>query len=182
MSGIDDNEKKLAELILYVSQKCALEPRFGAVKLNKILYFADFFAYGSWGRAITGAEYQHLPNGPAPRRLLPVRKKLVEGGDLALQPTPLSGGKVQHRTVNLREPDLSLFDGREIALVDSMIDQLKSLNADETSELSHQMVGWEITRDYETIEYGTIFLSNPPLTPGEVLKGQSLAREMNMLA
>jgi len=84
--------------------------------------------------------------------------------------------------VNLREPDLSLFDGREIALVDSMIDQLKSLNADETSELSHQMVGWEITRDYETIEYGTIFLSNPPLTPGEVLKGQSLAREMNMLA
>jgi hypothetical protein len=150
--------------------------------LNKILYFADFFAYGNWGKAITGVEYQHLPNGPAPRRLLPVRKNLIENRDLALQPTPLSGGMVQQRTINLREPDLSLFEGREIALVDSMIDQLKNLNADETSELSHQMVGWEMTRDYESIEYGTIFLSNPPLTSGEILRGQRLAREMNLAA
>jgi hypothetical protein len=66
--------------------------------------------------------------------------------------------------------------------VDSMIDQLKNLNADETSELSHQMVGWEMTRDYESIEYGTIFLSNPPLTSGEILRGQRLAREMNLAA
>ena len=56
-----DNERKLAELILYISQRYATDPNFGMVKLNKALYFPDFSAYASWGETITGAEYQHLP-------------------------------------------------------------------------------------------------------------------------
>jgi len=33
------NLDKFRELILYISQKCANDPSFGAIKVNKILYF-----------------------------------------------------------------------------------------------------------------------------------------------
>ncbi len=167
---IEPNERKLAELILYVSQKCAHDPDFGAIKLNKILYFSDFFAYGEFGESITGAEYFHLRLGPAPKRLVPVRDQLQKDRDLAIQPVSLANGIVQRRTVNLRKPDLSLFNASQIALVDHVIDQLSGFNATQASELSHQYVGWKKTREFETIPYETIFLSDAPLSDTELLQ------------
>src|SRR5690242_6208170 len=119
MAGVIGDEKKLAELILYISQKCATDPKFGAVKLNKILYLSDFIAFGNWGEPITAVEYQHLRMGPAPRRLVPIRDSLVKSGKLAIQTLPLRSGNIQNRTVNLVDANLQVFSGREIALVDS---------------------------------------------------------------
>src|SRR5207248_11009368 len=111
------DERKLAELILYISQKCANDPTFGATKLNKILCYSDFVFYAYYDRGITNVEYQKLPNGPAPRRLIPVRDKLIKNGDLALQEVVLKSGETQKRTVNVRSPNLELFTGAEIAMV-----------------------------------------------------------------
>jgi hypothetical protein len=175
--GIEESERKLAELILYISQKCAHDPDFGATKLNKILYFSDFFAYGQWGQSITGAEYQNLKRGPAPRRLLPVRAALQSDGHLVIQPVQLSNGLIQHRTVNLREPNLSLFSGREIALVDQVIDKLAGINATQASELSHQYVGWKATGEGDTIPYASIFLSDAPPTEVEIRRAREIVQE-----
>lgn len=180
MATIIGNEEKLAELILYISQKCATDPKFGAVKLNKILYLSDFLSFGHWGEAITAVEYQHLRKGPAPRRLVPVRDKLKEQGKLVIQRLPLKGGNEQVRTVNLEEPNLKLFSGREIALVDSIIEDLWDLDAEQSSELSHRFVGWKMTKENESIPYGSIFLSDEPLSPAEIVRGQELARELNL--
>jgi hypothetical protein len=170
-----ENEEKFRELILYISQKCATDPRFGAVKLNKILFFSDFLSYAKTGDPITFFEYQRLPNGPAPRRLIPVRSKMLEERILGIQEVRLRSGKTQKRTVNLRLPNLKIFTGEEIELVDSVIEALADADAETASELSHQMVGWQIVADGETIPYGTIFLSNEPLTYAEVLRGRELA-------
>ena len=177
-----EEDRKLAELILYVSHKCTNDLYFGATKLNKILYFSDFFAYGNWGSSITGAEYQNLVNGPAPRHLLPVREALEHCKDLALQPVRFNSGKTQQRTVPLREPDLSLFSGQEIALVDDVIKMLVNMDAQATSDLSHRMVGWKMTAVGETIPYATIFLSNEPLSDAEIKRGQEIAKGLGMVA
>lgn len=170
-----ENEQKFRELVLYISQKCATDPRFGAVKLNKILFFSDFLAYAQSGEPITSFEYQRLPNGPAPRRFLPVRARMMEEGILGLQEVRLRSGKTQKRTVNLRSPNLRIFTGEEIELVDSVIEALADADAETASELSHRMVGWQAVSDGETIPYGTIFLSNDPLTETEIQRGRELA-------
>ena len=174
------DEDKLAELILYISQKCATDPKFGAVKLNKLLYLADFLAFGSWGEPLTGVEYQHLRMGPAPRRLVPVRDALQKAGKLVVQSLPLRNGRRQTRTVNLTEPDLKLFSGREIALVDSVIEELWDLDAEESSEFSHRFVGWKMTKEGDNIPYGSIFISDEPLSAAETLRGQELAKELSL--
>jgi Protein of unknown function (DUF4065) len=173
-------EDKLAELILYISQKCATDPKFGAIKLNKLLYLSDFLAFANWGEPITGVEYQHLKLGPAPRRLVPVRETLQSAGKLVVQILPLKSGRQQTRTVNLADPNLKLFSGREIALVDSVIEDLWDLDADESSKFSHQFVGWKMTKEGDNIPYGSIFISDEPLSTAEILRGQELAREFNL--
>lgn len=179
MVAIGD-EEKLGELILYVSQRCATDPKFGSVKLNKILYFSDFLSFGRWGKPITGVDYQHLRQGPAPRRLIPVRDRLQKNGALVVQEVPLMNGNIQKRTVNLREADLSEFAGNEISLVDQVIKTLWNLDADETSELSHQLVGWKMTKQGDSIPYGTIFLSDAPLSPAEIQRGKEIAAELDL--
>ncbi len=177
-----EEEDKFRELILYISQRCASDPKFGATKLNKILLYVDFFSFGKTGKAITGFEYQHLPNGPAPRKLLPVREKMIKEGILVLQEVPLMSGKTQKRTVNLRSPNLKIFSGEEIALVDFIIDALSDCDAKTVSDLSHRMIGWQIATQGETIPYETVFLSNEPLTEAEISRGLEIAAKINIAA
>jgi hypothetical protein len=153
-----DGKARLRELILYISQRCAEDPTFGATKLNKILFYSDFFSYFRFGEPIAGIEYQRLPNGPAPKQLVPVREQMLSAGDLAMQKISFFS-KQQHRCVPLRDPDLGEFKGRDIALIDELIQKLWGKTATEVSELSHQRA-WRIAKDRESIPYQAIFLSD----------------------
>jgi hypothetical protein len=176
------SEEKFRELVLYVSQKCAFDPTFGATKLNKILFYSDFFAFAKSGAPITGAEYQRLRNGPAPRMLLPVRAKMIQEQILGIQEVPLKSGRIQKRTVGLRQPNLRIFTGDEIAMVDYIIEALSDCDAETVSDISHRMVGWQIALEGETIPYETVFLSNEPLSEAEILRGQEIAAKINRTA
>jgi hypothetical protein len=178
---IKESEKKLAELILYISRKSAGDPRFGAIKLSKLLCFCDFFAFGLTGRSITEAEYQHLENGPAPKRLRPVRKELERQGDLHVEHVPLKSGNEQIRTVALREAELSQFSGAEIALIDNVIDRYWDDDADSIIKRSHDLIGWRATKLKETIPLNSILVSDAPLSPAEIERGRELAEQFGWM-
>lgn len=175
MAKVVSNERKLAELILYISQKCADDPSFGSVKLNKILCYSDFIFYAYHQRGITNVPYQKLPNGPAPRKLVPVRNRLIKLRALGMQEVFLKSGRVQRRPVNLRPPQLDVFTAEEIAVVDRVIDTHKRMRADEASRVSHDLVGWAIVEEKETIPYRTIYFANPPLSQDEEFRARELA-------
>ena len=65
------DEAKFTELLLHVADRLRNDRAGGATKLNKVLYFADFAHVRRHGRPISGAEYQKLAHGPAPRPLRP---------------------------------------------------------------------------------------------------------------
>jgi len=48
------NQDKFRELVLYLSEKSQDDKKFGATKLNKILYFCDFGSYVKLGQPVTG--------------------------------------------------------------------------------------------------------------------------------
>lgn len=175
----DDAEKRLGELVLYIAQKCEYDPRFGAVKLNKALFYADFLAYARLGRPITGSTYRRLQHGPVPRALPPVRDMLVVAGRAAIKTAHYHGFE-QQRMVGLDDADLDLFTAREIALVDEVLDIIQYKNAKELSDLTHEFRGWELAEHGEDIPYSSVFLANeaPTLTPEEQQFGQDLVREI----
>ena len=104
-------------------RRTADDPTVGSVKLNKLLYFAEFSSVRMTGVPITGVEYQRLDNGPAPRRLLPIRGALIEDGAAELQHATVFGF-AQQRLVALREPDMSEFSTDEIEIIDQVVDLL----------------------------------------------------------
>ncbi len=170
------NQDKLRELILHVAWRSQDDPTFGAVKLNKILYYADFYAYRQLGASITGADYQKLPEGPAPRQLLPARTSLVEDGSVRLEYVPRFN-YVQQRVVPLREPDLARFSAEELRIVDEVITGLQGKSAREVSEMSHQELGWQAAEYYQTIPYRTAWLSADPLSEEELSLARQIAAE-----
>ncbi len=162
------DNRKFREVVLYVAEESEDDPRFGATKLNKILYFSDFKAFGMLGESITGATYQRLDRGPAPRELLPALRLMEAEGEIE---------RVERRYFNrpqkvvrpLRKSDArEILDSAEIAIVDAVLTELGDLNASQVSALSHLEAGWRLARDREEIPYETVYISDRQPTPTEV--------------
>jgi Antitoxin SocA-like, Panacea domain len=155
--------------------------RFGATKLNKILFFSDFLSYGFTGIPITGATYQKLERGPAPKELKPIAREIVEEG---------AGMFIKRRWFNyfqtvliaMRPANRTLFRAEEIDLVDEVIRDLEPRDARETSELSHvRSEAWQIAEIGEVIPYEAVFLSTRKPTSVDVERAQELARKYGWL-
>jgi hypothetical protein len=153
-----ESDKKLRELILLIAEWCQADPKFGAIKLNKLLFHADFSAFLTHGEPITGQEYFALPQGPAPRRLKPITESMKKNGELAYQEVSYFG-QIQKRPIALRSADLSEFSGADVNLVRQTVERFWKLNATEISDQSHLFLGWKAARLHETIPYGTALVS-----------------------
>jgi hypothetical protein len=171
-----DSDQRLAELVLYVSERCFDDPAFGATKLAKILYFADFRAFARYGTSITLAEYMSLPRGPVPQRLLYVRSQLEGANHLFIHRSQYRG-KEQHRPIARREANLDLFAPHDISLIDAVITEQWGKTATEMSNLSHDRI-WEIAGTQgRQVPKEAVFISSEPLTPYDVQRTKELATE-----
>lgn len=160
------DDAKFRELLLYVAKRSESDPDLGDTKLNKILFFAEFLAYGRTGKAITWQPFQKLEWGPAAKSLLPVRRRMEDAKEAATAERDHFGYR-QRRLVALREPDLSAFSGAEIAIIDEVIEELRGQNAREVSDLSDRFPGWQVAQLGVEIPYEAVFLSSRPLAEHE---------------
>lgn len=167
--------QRFRELIVYISLKSAGDPHFGAIKLNKILYYSDFRAFQRFGIPLTGVRYQKLRLGPAPKSLLHVRRDLEAEGAIRVDRLP-SGNHEQHRTVALRPAAMSLFSEDEIALVDEVISNLWSQNGKQVSDASHD-IRWLIMNLDDAMPYELAYLSNDAVTVDDNKRTEALAAQ-----
>ncbi len=169
-----EGDAKFRELILYIASRNEADRDFGAAKLSKALFYADFGAYVLLGRPITGRTYIKMPHGPMPDRLAVVIEELVRNGDAAIERRNRDGF-VQRRTLALRDPNLDLFSAREIALVDRVIGELRGIAATRDSGIAPRFIGWQLARDGEVIPYNSSWVAPRKLTPEEIAYGLHLA-------
>ena len=171
---ITPNENKFRELLLFIAHRSGADPHFGAIKLNKLLFYSDFLAYLELGYPISGQPYFALANGPAPRYLVRVREQMVKSKEIAIARKATPSG-VQERVLALREPDPSKFTPAEIALVTNILDMCRSQSGTELSELSHRFAGWRLAGEKEDIPYQVALVGNRPPTLAEKSYGVTLA-------
>lgn len=169
--------QRFRELILYISKECQNDHWFGAVKLNKILYYSDFRAFERFGVPLTGVRYFRLPKGPAPKMLVPVRDELVREQALRIERRQVGPDHHQERPIALREPVTELFTADELALVDEVIRDLWDQTAAEVSDASHD-IRWRALRNKDPMPYELVHLSGEPLSDVEQSRTRELAREL----
>lgn len=153
---------KFQEPIFYIAQKSEADPNFGIIKLNKILYYADFNAFRLLGKSITGAEYRKLTEGPAPAEMPPTRRAMLDQGLIKIKSRNYFN-TVKQRTIALRKPNTSLFAPEELLVADEAIWALKDMSESQAAALSREEIGWKAARHGETIPYQTAWLSADPL-------------------
>jgi hypothetical protein len=167
--------EKFRELLVYIAEQVGHDQRFGDVKLNKILFFSDFRAYNRLGHAITGARYQKQRMGPTAVALLRARNQLVTEGAVEVRSRRV-GQHEQTATIARRGPQTGLFTPDELAIVDGVIQELRPLSADDTSDLSHtRSPGWTLVDMGDVIPYQTALISPEPPPEHVLARGRELA-------
>ena len=157
------NSEKFRELILYIADQSRDDRWFGAVKLNKILYFCDFQAFAWLHEPITGATYARLREGPAPRQLMRERRALLDEGLASIETQQVFRYTQQRLVPTRRGCELGNgFTESEKEVIIEVLGFLKPMTAKEVSDLSHEEVGWILAQDGETIPYETAWI--PPVS------------------
>ena len=178
---IEFNENKFRELLLYIADKSKDDPKFGATKLNKLMYYSDFGFYMEHGRPITGATYYHFPAGPVPGELKAMKPQLKGDEDARWVQRRYFGG-IQARLEANRAPNLTYFTPEELALVDDVVDYFRPFDGRSISDYSHREWGYKTTYNREAIPYFTALISLDLPTEEQLQMGQTVAEEQGLLA
>jgi Protein of unknown function (DUF4065) len=168
-----DREHRFRELILYVSQRCENDPTFSAVKLNKILFYADFEAFAFYGKPITGMAYQKLPQGPAAKAMKRILGEMQRDNLVRVEPQKVHGYD-RERVVPIRPPAPGIFSTEEIDIVEKHVRLFWNMTAKAVSDYSHGMA-WKLANENELIPYEAVFISDDPVTMEDVAHARELA-------
>jgi hypothetical protein len=172
------NKHKLKQLALYVAKKSEADPKFGKVKLNKILFYADFLHYLKTGHSITGYAYIKMQFGPCPDGFHKLQKAMDKAGELKVQESAYHGHP-QQRLIALVLPKLAEFTGDEIATVQEVIEGMQGLNGRQVSDWSHTFIGWQLAEEFEKIPYSVARITiKKELSPARIKSMEETARRI----
>jgi uncharacterized phage-associated protein len=137
MSKSYDN--KFKNLVLYILNHEDYKEG-GIKKLNKLLYFIDFYFYRDNEKLISGMEYAKAEMGPIIDGYKSIFGELTKDGVLA---PPDSAGYVVYKP--LESADLTQFSSQEIDHIGKVLDRYGKLSSSELESISHRQQPWLLT-------------------------------------
>ncbi len=153
-------QTRLRELVLYVAEQCADARRFGKIKLNKIIWKADFDAYAARRVPVTGRAYQRLKFGPAPIEMAPLYGEMLQDNLITVDRIDLGDNYIEHRTIPQVKPEIKrFFSEDDISFVNKSIAYYWELTGEEASDDSHG-VAWRSRADGDPMPYELALLSD----------------------
>lgn len=157
-TSVQYDRHKFRELVHYICDQ--VDPdTLGAVKLHKVLYFADMWHFLRTGHPISGETYRKQHYGPIASHLLPTIEELEREGIIERRQAAWPGGTRTEFHVK-RAAKAERLSGSEKAFVDDVIDFVIRRTAAEISEYSHHQV-WQAAEMGEELPYATAFHMSP---------------------
>jgi hypothetical protein len=169
------DRNKLKTLVHYVCWKADDPAVLGAIKLNKVLWVADLWAYVERGSPITGEHYVKRQHGPVSPSVPGLVSELASAGNLVVRRRD-HFGKEKVDYIALTKPDISVFSADEISLIDEAIQFVcYEHTAKQISDKTHDII-WELAELGEEIPYEAMLASGlGEVTPDDVEWARGLA-------
>lgn len=174
--NLPGGQNRLRQLIIFISFSYRDAERFGALKLNKTLWRADFRSFADRGVPVTGREYRRLELGPAPREMPTLHKEMQAQNLIRLDKEELAPNMIEHRTVALVEPDLRLFTDIDLQYVNESISYYWDKTGREASDDSHG-IAWKCRNDGDLMPYELAYLSDRHLSNKQYLRLRALIED-----
>jgi hypothetical protein len=162
--SLPGDQSRLRQAILYVAEKCQSARYFGAIKLNKILWKADFDSFRARGVPVTGREYRRQKLGPALREMKPLQNEMLRQGAIRIERRDYTDGIVEQRTIALDRPDMSIFSGEDIEFIGNSIRHYWEMTGTESSDQSHG-IAWQTRFNGDPMPYESALLSDRAPSP-----------------
>jgi Protein of unknown function (DUF4065) len=159
--NLPGGRERLKEAILYISKACEQAP-FGLVKLNKILWRADFDSFAERGQPVTGRQYQRLKQGPAPIEMRPILNEMMGERIIRIDRARIIDF-FEQRPIGLAEPNLKYFSRSDVDYFDRAIATYWESTGKETSDSSHG-IAWATRENGSPMPYESAYLSDRPLS------------------
>ena len=159
------DQTRFENLVLYLASKSGDDEGYGKVKLNKLLFRADFEAFRLLGTSITGEEYKKREYGPVAPHLPSLLRRFEERGVLIIEEVP-AGPYVRLVPVigEGHGPNPAVFSDAEREIIDRALVELRHHGGKSVSQWSHEeSVGWRLSKTDALIPYETsVIASEPP--------------------
>lgn len=174
----DFDAERFKELVLYLAAQCQNDPTYDDVKLNTMLYYADFAAYRMFGEPISGATYEKYSACPAAKQLPDMRRELLDCGQAQLIDRPhFLGSHRQLIPSAVGAMNGENFNPEERELLDSIVEFFAGKSARETSQFVQREPGWAVASQREAIPYESGLLRGTPPSPAVEAAAVRFARE-----
>jgi hypothetical protein len=170
------DRNKLKTLVHYVCWSCNDPAVLGAIKLNKVLWVSDLWAYVRWGVPITGEHYVKRQFGPVAPSIPGLVRELELADQLVVRRRDNYYGHEKVDYIALTKPDISCFTAEEISLIDEAIHYVAHRHtAMGISEKSHDAI-WQLAELGEEIPYEAMLATSlGEVTPEDVTWARSLS-------
>jgi len=158
---IDD--QRVAATVHYVIAKAP--GKLGHVKLNKILWCADLEHYRWRGVTITGLQhYARTLHGPMSQDIVRAVGRLAREGK-AEERTVTVTDYTRRQMVSLQHPDISMFTGAQIGILNQMIDVIVPLTASQLSRMNRDDPLWNELENNAAMSVATGSIVMSPVAP-----------------
>jgi transcriptional regulator with XRE-family HTH domain len=148
------NPDKVANLLLYFITEC--KPEYNdKLKLNKMLFYADFLNYKSTGKSISGISYRAIPYGPVPSKYDFIFAHFTEQNEIIESVfIKAEDSKINECFKSIKPFDLSIFTEEELKTIRHIIELFKNTPSWDLVELSHtEKACIELNKEREIISY-----------------------------
>jgi len=154
---------RLIALVHYVIAK--IDPsKFGYVKLNRILWYADLEYYRWNGVSFSGLRhYARTPQGPMSKDITMAVSRLVRDGKVA-ERSVQGADYARREIVSLKPPDLSRFTLEEIAALAKVIEAVVPLTATQLRQMTLEDSQWKELGNDAVMSIATGSIVTRPLT------------------
>ena len=145
---------KLSNLLLLFLEKCN-STHNDKLKLNKLLFYANFVNYKNTGSSITGFSYRAVPYGPVPTNYdylfayLTNELKLIEA-----EYSEANNARAYEWYKAVQQSDTSVFNEDELETIMQILERLKDIPSWDLVELSHKERAWiELKESRDVVSY-----------------------------
>lgn len=167
--------EKLKEALHYVIARCDDPARLGAIRLNKIMWFADCYAYRLNGTSITADSYVKRRLGPTPKNVLPAIAELAAEGKVAVREEALPSNYVMRQFFPVKDVEVETLSEQDREILDAYRRVIcDNFSANEISNITHDQV-WEAADLGEEIPLFATFASRAGEITEDVRKWASEA-------
>ena len=128
------NVQKLIEMVKYFICKAT---RIYPTKLNKEMFYADFYHYKRFGFSISGLSYRAIPFGP-----VPVHYDTIYDNIEVINKEVVLVHDMESTRLTCETYDLAVFNEKEIETLETIVSIINPMNTDQIVGESHKEDAW----------------------------------------